>query len=289
MPARWVSVAPSYQESRPPSVAGPADVARRRLHHADDRLRLRDLERHHAVRPPLHGGRMLGEPVVLRALAGDPVLDLAPHVGAPAVGVRLPRHVHDGDASGRTAAGYVTGHSPAAAIVGSSAGRDRYGWSRPSRAAHSARSERIASTTTVDFSIAFTAPPSRQSGWRTSACPGRPGTRTRAYSEPRQATHTSKPVASVTMPASARRPRSTIAVPPAPDDSSSVFVATIRSPASSTPSDVRASPRRAPSRRCRPSCRTSRARRASRRGPRRRTGRSSSGRAARRRRRRRAR
>ena len=38
------------------------------------------------------------------------------------------------------------------------------------------------------------------------------------------------------MPASARSPRSTIAVPPAPDDSSSVFVATIRSPASSTPS-----------------------------------------------------
>ena len=58
---------------------------------------------------------------------------------------------------------------------------------------------------------------------------------TTPYSEPRQATHTSKPVASVTMPASASIPRATIAELPAPDDSSSVFVATIRSPARSTP------------------------------------------------------
>ena len=40
------------------------------------------------------------------------------------------------------------------------------------------------------------------------------------------------------MPASARSPRSTSAVPPAPDDSSSVFVATTRSPASATPLDA---------------------------------------------------
>src|SRR6202007_1762919 len=56
------------------------------------------------------------------------------------------------------------------------------------------------------------------------------------YSEPRQATHTRKSVGSVTIPASVRSPRDTSALPPAPDDSSSVFVATTRSPARRTPS-----------------------------------------------------
>ena len=55
------------------------------------------------------------------------------------------------------------------------------------------------------------------------------------YSEPRQATQVRKSVGSVTIPASARSPRRTSAVPPAPEDSSSVLVATIRSPASVMP------------------------------------------------------
>ena len=73
-------------------------------------------------------------------------------------------------------AGYVTAHSPARASVGRSDGGDRYGCASAGRDAHTSRSDAIASSTTVAFSIALTAPPSRQSGWRTSACPGRPGT-----------------------------------------------------------------------------------------------------------------
>ena len=46
----------------------------------------------------------------------------------------------------------------------------------PAAIAHARRSDAIASSTTAAFSIALTAPPRRQSGWRTSACPGRPGT-----------------------------------------------------------------------------------------------------------------
>ena len=40
------------------------------------------------------------------------------------------------------------------------------------------------------ISIALTAPPARQSGWLTSACPGRPGTVITPYSDPRQAIQT---------------------------------------------------------------------------------------------------
>ena len=54
-------------------------------------------------------------------------------------------------------------------------------------------------------------------------------------SDPRHATHTSNAVGSVTMPASALTPWRTAARPPAPDDSSSVTVLTIRSPCSVTP------------------------------------------------------
>ncbi len=54
-------------------------------------------------------------------------------------------------------------------------------------------------------------------------------------SEPRHATHTSNAVGSVTMPASARTPWRTAAMPPAPEDSSSVTVQTTTSPASRTP------------------------------------------------------
>ena len=86
------------------------------------------------------------------------------------------------------------------------------------------------------FSIAFTAPPSRQCGCAISAWPGRPVTVKVGVSDPRQATHTSNAVGSGTMPASARTPWRTEARPPAPDDSSSVIVFTIRSPASRTPS-----------------------------------------------------
>ena len=86
------------------------------------------------------------------------------------------------------------------------------------------------------FSIAFTAPPSRQCGCVSSACPGRPSTVTTGVSEPRLHVHTSNPVGSVQMPASARTPCCTHAMPPAPDDSSSVFVQTTRSPPSRTPS-----------------------------------------------------
>ena len=54
-------------------------------------------------------------------------------------------------------------------------------------------------------------------------------------SEPRHATQTSNAVGSVTMPASARTPWRTAAMPPAPEDSSSVTVQTTTSPASRTP------------------------------------------------------
>src|SRR6476660_5358789 len=96
-------------------------------------------------------------------------------------------------------AGYVTAHSPPETTVGSASGRERYGWARPGATAQCDRSDRIASTTTVARSIAFTAPPRCQCGCRTSACPGRPGTETWQYSEPRQAIQTSNPVGSVTM------------------------------------------------------------------------------------------
>ena len=56
--------------------------------------------------------------------------------------------------------------------------------------AQSWRSASMASMTIADFSIALTAPPSRQSGWRTSAWPGRPGTLITPYSDPRQAIQT---------------------------------------------------------------------------------------------------
>jgi len=58
---------------------------------------------------------------------------------------------------------------------------------------------------------------------------------TTGVSDPRLQVHTSNPVGSVQMPASALRPCSTSALPPAPDDSSSVLVASSRSPASLVP------------------------------------------------------
>ena len=103
---------------------------------------------------------------------------------------------------------------------------------------HSSRSRRTASMTIPIFSIAFTAPPSRQCGCAISAWPGRPVTVNVGVSDPRQATHTSNAVGSGTMPASARTPWRTAARPPAPDDSSSVIVFTIRSPLQPHPEPV---------------------------------------------------
>jgi hypothetical protein len=138
-------------------------------------------------------------------------------------------------------AGIVTGQSPAAASVGTIDGTERTGWRSSGDWAQRSRSAAIASITSAASSIALTAPPLRQSGWRTSAWPARPGTVTTPYSEPRHAIQTRKSVGSVTIPASARRPRATRAEPPAPEDSSSVLVATVRSPASRTPSSDRTS------------------------------------------------
>jgi hypothetical protein len=73
-------------------------------------------------------------------------------------------------------AGYVTAHSPARIMVARMSGRESRGCVRSERFAHSSRSRRIASITTWAFSMALTAPPSRQCGWKTSAWPGRPGT-----------------------------------------------------------------------------------------------------------------
>ena len=69
------------------------------------------------------------------------------------------------------------------------------------------------------------------------ACPARPCTVIRGSRLPRQAIQTSKPLGSGTIAPSARS-ACAIASPPAPVDSSSVTVFTIRSPCSGTPSDA---------------------------------------------------
>src|SRR6202012_3882074 len=132
--------------------------------------------------------------------------------------------------------GIVTAQSPPRTIVGRIEGGDRIGCSSPGVADQCSRNAAIASITTADLSIALTAPPWRQLGGRTSACPARPGTVITPSSEPRQPIQTQKLVGSVTNPASARSPCATSAEPPAPEDSSSVLVATIRSPANRTSS-----------------------------------------------------
>ena len=134
----------------------------------------------------------------------------------------------------------MTHHSPPWITVGTSSPGASSGWS-PSRSPQRSRSARTASSTTVVFSIAFTAPPSRQSGCGISACPGRPCTVTVGLSTPRQAIQGSKPVASGTIPASASIPRAASASAPAPFHSSSVTVLTISSPASSIPDSATAS------------------------------------------------
>ena len=106
-------------------------------------------------------------------------------------------------------------------------------WS--SRACHSARSASTPRSSGASFSMAFTAPPRRQSSCGISAWPARPGTRMVGVSVPRQLTQASNPVDSALMPASARTPCSTAARLPAPPDSSSVTVHTTTSPASRTP------------------------------------------------------
>ena len=90
----------------------------------------------------------------------------------------------------------------------------------------------MASSTRPAFSIALTAPPARQCGWRELGVRGAALDDERRRTVPRQATQTSKDVGSVTMPASARTPWATAAIPPAPEDSSSVTVQTSSSPAS---------------------------------------------------------
>ena len=168
MPARCVSVAPSYHESSPPSLPGrptsrvASCIAPTIGSDSAISSGMTPFGHHSIV-----GGCSASQSsfAVSRAIHSSTSLRMsAPQPPASACrGMYMTAMVRSHDA------GYVTGHSPAAVIVGSSAGRERYGWSSPSRAAHSARSERIASITTVAFSIAFTAPPARQSGCRTSA------------------------------------------------------------------------------------------------------------------------
>ena len=134
----------------------------------------------------------------------------------------------------------MTTHSPPLMMAGTMSLGDRWGWRLSGRPRHSSRSSRIASSTTDIFSMAFTAPPSRQCGWAISACPGRPSTVIVGDSDPRHPTHTSNAVGSVTMPASALTPWLTAARPPAPDVSSSVTVFTIRSPRRRTPASASA-------------------------------------------------
>ena len=108
---------------------------------------------------------------------------------------------------------------------------------RPSaRVRQSSRRLRTAARTGASFSIALTAPPSRQLAWGISAWPVRPGTVTLTLMVPRQAAHTSNPVGSPQMPASALTPRSATRKLPAPDDSSSELATTSTSPCSDTPS-----------------------------------------------------
>ena len=69
------------------------------------------------------------------------------------------------------------------------------------------------------------------------AWPARPRTVMRGSRLPRQATHTTRPLGSGTIAASACSVRAAKR-PPAPVDSSSVTVLTMRSPASGTPSSA---------------------------------------------------
>ena len=132
-------------------------------------------------------------------------------------------------------AGMVTIQVPPWTMVGTMSPGASSGWTWSGRAFHSSRSAPIPLTTATSFSIALTAPPSRQSGCGISAWPARPATVIVGVTVPRQLTQASKSVASAAMPASALTPCATAARPPAPDDSSSVTVQKTTSPARRTP------------------------------------------------------
>jgi MFS family permease len=119
--------------------------------------------------------------------------------------------------------GYVTVQTPPLITVGTMSPGARHQCRLSARPRHSARRASIAPSTIAAFSIAFTAPPSRQCGCGISAWPARPSTVISGITVPRQQTQASKAVGSPQMPASARTPCSTQARLPAPDDSSSVF------------------------------------------------------------------
>ena len=269
-----VKVAASYQESRPPRRVGSPTSRRGAGHDADQRV----VGRHLAGRdvlPEADRRRVLAQPRVggRDAAPATRVSSASTSVPQPSAsalpGMYISSQVSEHDA------GYVTSHSPPCDDDGDDrAGREvRVLLVRAGRATRRAAG-RTASSTTPIFSIALTAPPARQCGWRISAWPGRPSTVMTGVSEPRQATQTSK----------RRRLRDDAGVGPH-------AVAHGRDAAGArgllvgdgADDDVAGQPhaelapaprRRTPCSRRRPSCRTRRGRRGCRRAPRRATGRS---------------
>ena len=263
---------------RPPSRPG-GRCRGRLLHREDDRLGSREISSgitpfgHHSTT----GGCSASQSSCGR-LAPDPPLDLAAD-SAPKPLRRPGREIHDGD---RQLARRRIGDGPLSCdtIVGRSDGRESRGWSSPARPCHSSRSDRIASITTVAFSIALTAPPSCQAGCADLgvAGPARDADRP-PYSEPRQETQASKPVG---LGDDARVGADAALDDRRPAGARRLLVGVRSRRAGRRPGSrpARPAPRpRRPSPRSRPSCRRSRGRRACRRAPRRGRARSSTARA----------
>ena len=269
MPARCVSVAPSYQESSPPS--GPAG-RRRRWPAASRRRSARPSEISSGITPFGHhrtpaGARRASRPArVSRGIhSSTSRRTRAPQPASSA----CTGQVHDGD---RQLARRRIGDRPLAGRdhrrQRATAARAADGRARPAAPLLAQRPDRVDHDGRLLDRVdrAAVVPARLRAPRRGRAGRGRVIT---PYSEPRHATQVSKPVASVTMPASARSP-SLDDRRPAGARRLLVGVRRDEQVAGERDRRARRAPRpRGPSQRSRPSCRRRRGRRACRRAPRR--------------------
>ena len=260
MPASTVSVAPSCQLSRPPRLwrcprRAPAPSAACTTGSSAGTSA--------GGTPPTHPDRSRAGARASHGSAAaasrDPVAELLLHARAVAALVGLVGQVLD--VAVERAARPGRRRATRRPRRSSARSRPARGTDARGRSAHSSRRRRTASSTMRHLLDRVDGAAQRRAGsGAMPAWPARPSTVMRGRRLPRQATQTSRPLGSGTIARVGLRACAHATSPPAPVDSSSVTVLTIRSPAQPHAERGQHARRRAPCRPRRPSCRTRRGR-----------------------------